>query len=213
MKTKHFFFLAVVFLGFWSCKPLTQPTPQIQAPTTSPFIALKSGNYWIYKEYEQDSSGTMVGNNIQWDSVYISHDTIINNKPYFIMHEKSAIYPVRDSSGYLVGLGGQVLFASDHFDSFLVEGDSLYADANQTQLIATVNTKTVNKDIPLTVAAGTFKSRTYRYYIQFIPNLGYYQNREWDVIYGEGVGKIKELYFYAGSPNTMVKELVRYHIN
>lgn len=73
MKIKFFFAsLAVAF--FASCSSdSSEPTPDETAPATT-FMPLANGNYWIY---DIDNQGTA-----SRDSLYISHDTLINSVSY-----------------------------------------------------------------------------------------------------------------------------------
>ena len=99
----------VIALGFISCKKenLLAPVGHTYILDYSP---LKIGNYWVYEYYDVD---TIQGTNQlmdRIDSVFVSGDTTINQKQYFVQKTFSLLPSqiiesanfIRDSSGYSI---------------------------------------------------------------------------------------------------------------
>ncbi len=183
-----------------------QPAPE------DDFMALKVGNYWIYQNYDIDSNGVATPTN-DWDSAYISKDTVINGQTYFKMIRKPVVFmsgqfPVylRDSSGYLVDSDGQIHMSATNFT------DTLYTDTTTTPILYYGYLRMFAKDSLITVPAGTFTTRTARFSVVPVnPNDPHPVRYTYDV-YARNVGRIKyHSFFYSGDKHFEAR-LERYHL-
>src|ERR1035437_875558 len=101
-----------------SCKKDTAITAPITAKNNSTsstsYISLTVGNYWVYNVYQLDSAGTETFMN-KTDSLYIQKDSIIGTKTYYYFKQSNdstigaSVIPlannwVIDSSGFILSL-------------------------------------------------------------------------------------------------------------
>src|SRR5512138_3455758 len=123
MKKAFLFLPALMIISLLSCNKSDDSSSP--PPADVDYMALKVGNYWIYQNYDIDTNGVATPTD-DWDSAYISKDTVVNGKTYYKMHRKQVLQaPVqlveflRDSSGYLVGINGNILMSEDNFTDTL----------------------------------------------------------------------------------------------
>ena len=210
MKKAMLLLMAVTMAIATSCKKDSET--EIEPVSPPDFTKLAVGNYWVFQRFDLDPEG--VATPVEdWDSSYISKDTLINGYTYYKMHEKGVILNaeqqvtfLRDSLDYLVNQFGQILFAQNNFT------DTLYRDNTAPGLFYTY-TMMHGKDSIIEVPAGTFTSRTIRTSVFPVNPFGPHPVRYCFTVFGEGVGKIKTHNFFYGSDKHFEKRLVRYNVN
>ena len=214
MKKVIAFALAVLVIIAYSCKKETKTeinyVKEVAGDVVNHF-PLQVGNYWIYRNYNLDSQGTATPTN-DWDSAFISKDTLIRGLTYYKMNEKNflilsdrTISYQRDSLGYLVDSHGNIRFAENNFT------DTLYIDSAHPDLYMGYATMWA-KDSLVYVNAGGFLSSTVRMsVVPTRPDDPIPVRYTYD-IYGKGVGRLKyHSFFYAGDKH-FESRLERYHL-
>ncbi|MCK7460930.1 MAG: hypothetical protein MZU84_02080 [Sphingobacterium sp.] len=88
MAKTSVFLPALIFISLLSCNKSTDIPPE--APSNSDFMALNVGNYWIYQNYILDTNGVGAPTD-DWDSAFISKDTLVDGKTYYKMHRKTVL--------------------------------------------------------------------------------------------------------------------------
>ena len=206
MKKLSFLMMAVLITGLSSCHK--DATNNIQREDHLTFFPLLPGNYWIYQNYEIDSIGKATPTN-DWDSSYISGDTMIRGNMYFAMHEKPVLYMpeqsvsyLRDSSGYIVDHTGKIRFAENNFS------DTLYEDTSNLVLVHGYAAMWA-KDSTVTVPCGSFITRSVRMSVVPTRNNDPYPTRYSYDIYGKNIGRIKFHTFFYASNKHFETRLVR----
>lgn len=211
---KSFLLICILIVTISSCKKEKNPQPDV-TPTESPCIQLKAGNYWIYENGTVDSNGVV--SNVQIDSFYITKDTVIKNKTYYIQKSLTAQFIVsylRDSSGYLLGIDGKPLFAENNFTDIL-RVDSVYIGGSNAigYAIGYGISKMANKDSVITVPAGTFSTRNFRTaFILFPPYNTQPNPRYSNTLYAHGVGRVLQTARSINGNIVVYQKLLRYHI-
>jgi hypothetical protein len=195
-----------MIISLVSCNKSDDTTP----PASEDFMALKVGNYWIYQNYDIDTNGVATPTD-DWDSAYISKDTSINGKTYYVMHLKpiliaftQTVVYLRDSSNYMVDQHGNIYMSEENFT------DTLRVDSNNGFLYMGY-LKMIAKDSIISVPAGDFTTRTARESI--VPenlNDPFPVRYTYDV-YAKNVGRIKYHTFFYNSDKHFESRLVRYH--
>lgn len=210
MKKAMLLLTAATLIVATSCKKENETNPEPISPPD--FTQLSVGNYWIFQGFDLDPNGVATPTD-DWDSAYISKDTIINGMTYYKLHEKGIIMSstqqiifLRDSSDYLVNQFGQILFAQNNFS------DTLYQDTTGPNLFRSITLMT-GKDSTVSVPSGSFVTRTLRSTIIPMNPLDPHPIRYVYSVYGEGVGKIKTHNFFYNSDKHFEKRLVRYKVN
>lgn len=109
-----FFMVAIISFMAVSCNKNDSESDLIPV-TQADYMQLKIGNYWVYEWYRTDSTGQEIPTNQTSDSSIIIGDTNIQDILYYklLSMKYSHITYIRDSSGYLINLEGEILF-SDH---------------------------------------------------------------------------------------------------
>ncbi len=210
-------FIAVV-VTILSCKK-ENPTNNNPNEIKLEHLPLSVGNYWVYEHYLVDTirdinerTGSVK------DSIVIVGDTIINSKKYFV---RKGISPfnglsswglldiVRDSSGYLVDVNGNVLFAENNFiDTFNLWSFVIYNDT-----IADVYYNMENYYGNISTPSGNYNSglnykETVILFIQDSTYIRYNKN-----IYVKDIGKVLETYFFISpTPSWYEKRLSHYYV-
>lgn len=213
---------ALAMVSLFSCRKdkntIPDPAPIIDSPVVYPsYTKLLPGNYWIYQDYKLDSINGDAHPLGTFDSVYVEKDTIINGYNYhkycdvdFSGGGHTYSY-LRDSLSYLVNLEGQILFSSTDFTNvfrtYTVGPSGVTADT------VTATEQMGFKDALVTVAAGTFKTSTFRKVFHYTPYYPYGTTREYDYRYSLGVGLVSYTNgFYSMLPEVYERRLVRYHV-
>ena len=179
------------------------------------FTQLKPGNYWIYERYQVTPSGTATPLGI-FDSCYVENDTTIGNRVYSTYVAPSSpgtgltITYLRDSAGYLIDEQQNIYFSATDFTT-------IYSDEyifSGVDTVARVTTQMADKDLQISVPAGSFGTHNFRKrYEMFPPYTTAGTIRDQNVRYGGGVGKVEErLPFFASNPDYVDRRLVRYHV-
>jgi len=168
---------------------------------------LAIGNYWIYEKFFiMDSTESF----FEVDSTYVTGDTIINEKTYFVRRTSSSranneVY-LRDSLGNIVDQNGVIYFSEYNFN------DTLLIDSFPSYDLVTYYQMRI-PDSSVTVDAGVFSTKEYRGTIRFlgeskpVGNQGYSQR-----YYAQNVGKVKFRNPYIGIEAYEESRLVRYHV-
>jgi hypothetical protein len=209
MKQK--LFLLALVAGLSACKKDEQlPQPQNPTVTASDYVKLAIGNYWVYENVMVDPSGAETPMSVARDSFYISGDTVIGANTYFI--RKGSLYGnpltsiLRDSSGYIVGPGGGCEF------TLASPGATLWSKTEPG--IYHMEGALQNYSVAVVTPAGTFSCRDIRGTVNlYAPYDQFGATRYTHYYYGYGVGKVKEVQFFIGSPSTVERRLVNYHVN
>lgn len=228
MRTTTFFLLLTYITTICACKKENnlineQPSYGIDAIETEDHVftysQLKVGNYWIYQEYELDSTGTIATPTTVYDSCYIKTDTIIRGNTYYKITAPPFTtffnnFFIRDSADCIVRSTGEVEFSLSNFSTELYSTAFLnnLAPAD-TLYTASVWMKDKNKLI--TIPAGTFPSINSQIKFHMFPPINTagtyrYGNR----IFAPNVGMILTTSpFYASVSGYKELRLVRYHLN
>jgi len=185
----------------------------------SSYSQLKVGNYWIYQEYDLDSTGTIATPTNVYDSCYIKRDTIIRGNVY---HEYSFFpFPnqidnelLRDSADCIVNNYGEIEFSLSNFSTAL--SSSVRLDLPPSlDTIYTTSIWMTDKNFSTTVPAGTFSTINTQMRFHMYPPYdfnGTYRNR--NRRYAKNVGPVAiTKYFYIAFSTYKELRLVRYHVN
>jgi len=212
------------FLNHQSCKKDTAVTPPVAAknnstpsPTSTSYINLQVGNYWVYNIYNVDTAGVETFAN-STDSVYIQKDTIVGGKTYYYfnhVNSTAALYQdnmpmiynwVTDSSGFLKGISHYVLLDPVHLN------DTIKTDTMTYGVILYVLPQTFTNEV---VPAGTFSGVSMNTRMRYThPNpfngnplsVNYYK-------YATGIGLCHSKTGYVSQPKSGYSwQLLRYHI-
>jgi hypothetical protein len=209
MKKTSVFLPALIFISLLSCNKSDNNTSQ--PPADADFMALRTGNYWIYQNYALDTNGVGTPTD-DWDSAYISKDTLVNGKTYYKMHRKPVpqapvqlVDFLRDSSGYLVDIHGNILMSEDNFtDTLRIDSTDAFLYIGYLKMFA--------KDSLITVPAGTFSTRTARLTVVPSDSNDPHPIRYLYDVYAKNTGRIKYHWFFYNSDKHFESRLVRYHI-
>jgi hypothetical protein len=213
---KNVFFILLITLSLFSCnKEQNEPDKS----TTSAYLPMAIGNYWVYQEFELDSVGIENTYNIL-DSIIISKDTTINGVKYlkfdtYVKHPDGLVFNgstfCRDSLKYLVRNDGKILFSEDNFVDTLTRKYEIY----DNDTLYTLTCKMEKKEGSIQTPAGAF-SNLLNFKQTVLRNPKYspftqptYNNN----YYAEGIGKIfgSSGYFSTISISTESR-LLRYKI-
>jgi hypothetical protein len=207
MKKTWILALACIFIIASSCKKDDDVTIMPEAD----YYQLKSGNYWVYREYDIDTNGVVSAID-KWDSAYIDKDTVIRGYKYYKLWERGFIFQpdqhasfLRDSSGYLISSSGYIMCSDNNFR------DTLHVDTTNISLSHGFS-KMIGKDSLINVPAGDFESITYRRTVIPSQPADPHPTRYCYNSYGKGVGRIKSHIFYYGSGLQVESRLVRYKV-
>ncbi|MCC6371809.1 MAG: hypothetical protein IT236_12440 [Bacteroidia bacterium] len=210
--------LALVF----ACKknkaaPEEDPVEIVTLPVYESYSALKTGNYWIYKEY-------YITNGVEsetkaLDSCYVSKDTLIRGNAYYkyVSSNWGTREYRRDSLRYIIDNYGKRLFSSRNFNEVInthfmvMHNDTL--NKNDTLFKLELSMSDIN---PLTtVPAGTFRTLDA---VTKISNVHYapatntiyplYNHEK----YSANTGLIYSEQNFASGNTVLVKKLLRYHL-
>lgn len=107
--------LTILSLTVLSCKKENITPTEIEPTNPGYFHVHTAGSYWVYDWYQVDSTGneTLIP---QWkDTIRIIGDTTINGKVFQqykgTYWNSPTEYYTRDSSGYVVGITGQISYS------------------------------------------------------------------------------------------------------
>jgi hypothetical protein len=210
---KHSFSIAALaLLVMASCKkdnvevsPAYTPPP----PPAATGYQLTIGSYWIYENTNIDTNNVeTVNTSSPTDSCYVADDTVIGGRTYSVfvgsMLSPTTVFFRRDSAGFIIDPAGKIYYSSADFISTLrtssVPG---YMDTYY---------KMVGPVTGITVPAGTFTCYDYQGMAVFQSGYPYDNPRFMHSYYGNGVGLVREVAFFAGSPGYIARRLLRYHV-
>lgn len=212
---KYALILSALVLVILSCK---KDESQIVAPSTSQkqYLPMKIGNQWVYESYRLDTLG--LDTYLYSDTVRINRDTIIDSQTYAVFegtygpfHQQPGIIMIaKEKDGQIVNSLGDTIFSSTNFTSILKE---VLIESNPGDTIAYGFFKMYDSQLGISVPAGNFDCLDFLgTYTQFlgIPNIP--NPRLVHNYYSEGVGKVKENYFYMSSPSVYEIRLVSYDL-
>lgn len=216
---KYPVFFLTLFIGallLVSCKKDKQtPANEVSYPD---YARLKVGNYWIYQQFDIDSSGNASPGSV-FDSCFVEKDTLINNhtfykvvKPKPFANNELLVSYQRDSLHYVVNSSGQILFSSQDFTT-IFGNEYFLASTNDT--ICQVIKQMAEKDLKVTTPAGTFTTMNSKTSFIMYPNWTFAGNpRAKQIRYSENIGIVVEtLPFFVSQPWYKERRLVRYHLN
>ena len=187
-------------------------TQEVQG--TSYVFPTTIGSYWVYEWYQIDSLGIeTVMTTI--DSVFITGDTLINNKLFTVYSESFLGNPSlrfkRDSSGYIIDQYGEIEYSYVDFNTIF---DS-WTNPEYTSSFNMVDMTTT----PITVLAGVFKTIERRQSISKLDGSIISACAGNEVIhpinYASGVGKIRFVSSYISSIQYctyLEQRLINYYI-
>lgn len=206
MKNTLFMFLAALTL-LASCKKDDSDPEQ-----TKDYVQLKTGNYWIYRISYIDTLGVESLTNT-YDSIYISGDTTINGNVYAKKNHTAMPFPaeyLRDSSNYLVSSLGTKMFSPVNFSDTLKKG---YYAIPQNDTLFFYFYKMTDKDLSVTVPAGTFTTMNWKGI--YIPTkaMSYTEPLDNNYYYSKNIGLVQYNTTFAMTRTKMVWKLVRYKVN
>ena len=153
----------------------TQPVPT--TPVTEPissaeYAQLKIGNYWIYQQINVDAQGNETPTT-NYDSCYIAKDTLIHGSTFFKLKNFSPLFSyqefLRDSSNIIINSQGEIVFAANNFATIFASASMLNHTA-QNDTIYKYIYKMADKDMSVTVPAGTFVTSNYQKKFTIFPN-------------------------------------------
>lgn len=194
------------------------PPPVVAAPQSSAeYAQLKIGNYWIYQQINVDALGNETPTT-NYDSCYIATDSLIRGSKFFMIKNLSPLLPfqelLRDSSNYIINSYGEIIFSANDFTTIFATGFTIDPQPSGDTIFKAVH-KMMDKDISITVPAGTFTTSNFqkKYTIhtnwaQGVP-LRYMNTR-----FAKNIGMITQTQpIFLSITSTVERRLVRYHLN
>jgi|SRR6218665_434210 len=201
---------AVAAFCFSSCKKdNNSPARGHHSLGTTNYFPLSAGSYWVYEQVSIDTNG--VETFMESDSLYNVGDTVINGFTYtkqLAYHDNGMVVigAVRDSAnGCIINGYGNLLFSeynsTDTLQRWTVPG-FLYGTYRMTETPEAVWTP-----------AGTFIAKDLKGTFTYVSTWPYTNPRYTHEYYADGVGMVKQTFFFAGDPRSNIhRRLIRYHI-
>ncbi len=195
---------------------IEQPTPATPVVENSAAYAqLKIGNYWIYQRVDVDPQGNETPTT-NYDSCYIAKDTLIHGSTFFWLKNFSPLFAyqefLRDSANHIINAHGEIVFAANDFTTIFASGINVNPP-NDT--IYKSQYKMTDKDLSITVPAGTFTTSNFQKKYSIFPNwangvpLRYMNTR-----FAKNIGMITQTQaIFLSLTSTVERRLVRYHLN
>jgi len=208
-----------------ACKKKKEAEPEATPPPTTPaaepissaeYAQLKIGNYWIYQRVDVDPQGNETPTST-YDSCYIASDSIIRGSRFFKLKNFSPIFQyqefLRDSSNHIINSYGEVIFSANDFTTIFATPFAVSSPATDTVYKSIY--KMVDKDVSITVPAGTFVTSNFQRKYMIYPN---YANglplRYMNLRFAKNVGMITQTQaIFLSITSTVERKLVRYHLN
>jgi hypothetical protein len=208
--------IPAIQLGAIACLIASCKDKHTPVPVYDHYIPLHVGNYWVYQIFDVDEQGYGPPLN-EYDSCYISKDTVINGNTYYYLTISPANLPddtynkwLRDSLHYLVDHEGNIYFSSEDFTNVLraeyfITGTDTTSSAIQ---------KMEHKNAFFAAPAGNFTTSdcmtTLKLKVQGGPAVVKYRHRR----YAKNAGIVSETRpVFAGDIRYKERRLLRYHIN
>jgi len=187
-------FLAFSFL-LVSCNKDDGNTTPDEQEVDAGFFGLQVGNSWVYNYFWVDNETGELTNQGGVETVEITNEEVINGETIFTMsittvdeddtcgicnQNPLVITKVKDSVGYLVEVGGPILFSSVNTDDFLVSSLSF---GDIFRVLKPV-------EVLVTVPAGQFVAKdNERYAVD--PNGDRYDGQD-NLYYAAGIGEVRQ---------------------
>lgn len=193
------------FILSCSKDPLS-PEKKTSEPVYSDYMPLKIGNYWIYQYFNTDENGDEIFTNTI-DSVFISKDTLIQDRIYYKLEKTRTLWNVyipsfiSDSSGYLLSSPGRLILSPDSTETYQEDSEYYLSTSFSCRKDSLVNTP-----------AGIFNNTiTYRTFNEGKNGMGNgYTNR----VFAKNIGMIQRNLFYSSAPEKPVGiKLIRYRLH
>jgi hypothetical protein len=149
----------LLLLGATSCKkdnPVCPVAPVVVQNYSMPNVP---GSYWVYETFITDSLGvtTSTGN---IDTLHLIGETQSNGNTYNTFYRSSnpsVLYYERDSSGYIVGKNGNILYSHVNFGEILYESIQPFQGPFGTTLNSRLRSYMIDdSQTAHSVPAGTF---------------------------------------------------------
>ncbi|XZF16070.1 hypothetical protein ACTHGU_08020 [Chitinophagaceae bacterium MMS25-I14] len=208
-------------MTLFSCKKNhDSPATPIDSVVYVDYGALKPGNHWVYEIYTVDSLGNSTSKGY-YDSAYVKNDTTIGNNIYHILMKSDddggdvTPHLLRDSLHYIVDEKGKIYFSSQDFTTTFSSIYVISSSVGPTDSVGLRQTQMADKNLSITVPAGTFVTSSFRTIWHLNPAFSQYTRlvRRLDTRYAAGIGIVSEtLPFYLSYPNNTEKRLVRYYV-
>jgi hypothetical protein len=207
MKSFRFFLPALLLLFLLSCKKRKNSQPDNVTPAS--YMPLSAGSYWIYQMSEEDSSGNFTYLNM-WDSIYVSKDTIMNNRTYYKMeHSNPNFYAwnnpvyISDSSGFLIDESGGPFLDALHLNDTI---KTYYQPWSGTYYLIPRNFTAITT--PLSTYDGVMMTWNYPNVTSIGPVFYPYR------AFARGIGIVRMRTGFISWPwPASVAQLIRYHLN
>jgi hypothetical protein len=218
-KLSLLFSVAVLLLFAAACKKDKVAEPPTPDPVVYPnYYNFKPGTYWVYQQYDIDTSGNATPKNV-FDSCYVVKDTLINGQtyvktyrpaPYNMLYYFDLHTLMRDSLHYVVSWTGKKIFSSEDFQSTL---DTYYNILPPADTFYRMTAQMTDKNLVISTPAGSFT--TSDYCRSYVFAAGYpYNPRLMHTRWAKDIGIVVEtIPFFSSSPFYIERRLVRYHIN
>jgi len=209
------FGLCLSLLFIVSCNKKDATAPANTTPTTlsvKDYYPLVTGDYWIYKQTQYDTSGNIMTQTWINDSVLVKNDTVINSKTYHTVvnyNLMGATTPsfgyYRDSSDCIVNNHGKIIFSIN--TSGIIFKDILTPDT-----MGYVNYSYNGVSTSITVPMGIFscvdlKGDVYRKVDNFSKS---YLIHNYTC---KNIGPVKRMMIYINALYRINLELISYHLH
>jgi hypothetical protein len=202
----------------------TQSEPVIQSvgsATADSYFPMQVGNYWVYKNYFFDSTGTQTNvTRNKYDSIVVEKDTTIAGKEYaklafYYYFENEAIQPegasfYRDSLGYIVNIDGTRIFSQTDFNDDLIHRVEFNQD--DTMFIYSVKMERffgsveIENEVYNTILNA--RSTVYSYMRPEYINVPLYG----DNLFAKNIGRVLLTNYFLNSRGKIEKRLIRYSV-
>jgi len=209
MNLKSYSFSILLLLLFFSCDSAEENNPKLDY---SDAIQMEKGNYWVYESSSIDLESGIKTVELD-DSIFISKDTIVNNKVFYVFENLFGLRELKtESGGDIVSLENNIEFSATNFT------DTLYRDPN---LSLYGMMKKVDEEI--IVPAGKFKTVMFIILEKNIPGHNHstdltnpsVYSKEYSIHkkiwYAEKIGVVKSVFYY-GNFTGFENNLKRYKV-
>lgn len=171
----------------------------------------------IYTKIRIDQSGQETDLH-ETDSSYVEKDTVIGGHTFYKLRRHydinlSGSAFLRDSLQYMIGPGGHIVFSSQDFYTVLSNEYAIDQPAGDT--LYKITQSMTDKDLPVTVPAGSFTTVNFQTTYVFYHAMGteIISPRSMNVRYAKNIGIITETEpFYSSIPTVVERRLLRYHV-
>ncbi len=201
----------IVAFSLPSCRHKdSAPTgPSALQETIADYFPMTDGNYWVYQEFESDSSLVFTPTMLL-DSLSVEKDTVAWGITY--KRVNSSLWGpglLRDSSGYLVNGWGDRQFTVNQTGVPLLRRYDFYPDTNEV-----VTSVMMKSDSVSVVPAGQFQARYVLGTVTSTSGATFWSGtRYFFRAYSKGVGMVCRRLMWVTTGTYLEYRLVRYHLN